>query len=147
MITASAQWIDRERFAAQASSGHAQVVDADRQVNSGSGPMELVLMGLCCCTATDVVMILRKKRQPARSLRVTAEAERAPEPPTVYTRIHLRYEVEGDVERAAVERAVTLSQEKYCGVSAMLRATAAITWEILLKPATAESSNTAAGVA
>src|SRR5487761_578643 len=122
MLTANAQWTDGERFAAQAGSGHAQMVDADRQRNSASGPMELVLIGLCCCTATDVALILRKKRQPARQLSVSAEAERDPQPPGALTRIHLRYRIEGEVARQAAERAVTLSQEKYCGVSAMLRA-------------------------
>jgi putative redox protein len=94
--------------------------------------MELVLMGLCACTATDVVSILRKKREAFTSLEVRAEADRAEQPPTVYTRIKLIYTVAGQVSRKAVEDAVRLSEEKYCSVAAMLKSTAKITWEIVL---------------
>ena len=130
MVTASANWIDGERFAGIASSGHAIVVDSDRKSNNAPGPMELVLIGLCCCTATDVVGVLRKKREPFASLEVRAEAERAKEPPTVYESIKLIYRVGGKVSHAAMERAVTLSEEKYCSVSAMLKKTAKITYTI-----------------
>lgn len=130
MVEAKVQWIDGERFAAIASSGHATVIDSDRNRNTASGPMEFVLMGLCGCTATDVVSILRKKREPVITLEVHAEAERAQQPPTVYTSIHLIFTISGRVSRKAAEDAVRLSQEKYCGVAAMLRSTAGITTEI-----------------
>ncbi len=130
MVEAKLQWTDGERFIVAASSGHAMVVDADRQRNTAPGPMELVLMGLCSCTATDVVTILRKKREPMTGLEVRAEAERATEPPTVYTSIKLIYTVSGPVSHKAMEDAVRLSEEKYCGVAAMLRSTATITAEI-----------------
>jgi len=132
MVEAKVQWIDGERFAAIASSGHATVIDSDRERNTASGPMELVLMGLCGCTATDVVLILRKKREPFTAVEVHAEAERAQQPPTVYTSIHLIFTISGRVSRKAAEDAVRLSQEKYCGVAAMLRSTAKITTEIRL---------------
>src|SRR5438067_3791542 len=118
MVSASAQWTDGERFVGMASSGHAVVVDADRERNTGTGPMELVLIGLCACTATDVVSILRKKREPFTGVEVRAEAERAKEAPTVYEKIQLTYRVRGGVSRKAVEDAVRLSKEKYCSVSA-----------------------------
>lgn len=132
MVEARLNWIDGERFVVSASSGHAVVVDADRQRNTAAGPMEIVLMGLCACTATDVVSILRKKREPFTALEVRAEAERAKEPPTVYTQIKLIYTVSGQVSRKAVEDAVRLSEEKYCSVAAMLKSTAKITAEIEL---------------
>jgi putative redox protein len=132
MVEAKLQWIDGERFVAKASSGHAVVIDSDRDRNTASGPMELVLLGLCGCTATDVVNILRKKREPFTAVEVRAEAERAHEPPTVYTAIKLIYTVSGDVSRKAVEDAVRLSEEKYCSVSAMLKSTARITTEVHL---------------
>lgn len=132
MTGAKLNWVDGERFVVSASSGHALVVDSDRQRNTAAGPMELVLMGLCACTATDVVDILRKKRAPLAALEVRAEAERAPEPPTVYTHIKLIYTVSGEVSRKAVEDAVRLSEEKYCSVSAMLKSTAKITTEVIL---------------
>lgn len=134
MVEAKLNWIDGERFVVNASSGHAVVVDADRKRNTAAGPMELVLMGLCACTATDVVSILRKKREAFTALEVRAEAERAEQPPTVYTRIKLIYTVSGQVSRKAVEDAVRLSEEKYCSVAAMLKSTAKITWEIELNP-------------
>jgi len=131
MVEASVNWTDGERFVGIASSGHALVVDSDRKRNTGTGPMELVLIGLCACTASDVVSILGKKREPFTSIEVRAQAERAKEPPTVYETIHLIYRVGGSVSRKAVEDAVRLSKEKYCSVSAMLQKTAKITSEIL----------------
>jgi putative redox protein len=130
MVEANVQWVDGERFVGEASSGHALAIDSDRQRNTAPGPMELVLIGLCACTATDVVSILRKKREPFTALRVRAEAERAKEPPTVYETIHLVYTVSGEVTKKAMEDAVRLSKEKYCSVSAMLQKTARITSEI-----------------
>ena len=130
MVEAKLNWLDGERFVAHASSGHAIVIDSDRQRNTAPGPMELVLLGLCACTATDVVSILSKKREPFTGVEVRAEAERAQHPPTVYTAIKLIYTVSGEVSAKAVEDAVRLSEEKYCGVSAMLKSTARITTEI-----------------
>jgi putative redox protein len=132
VVEARANWIDGERFVASASSGHAVIVDSDRQRNTAAGPMELVLIGLCACTASDVVSILTKKRELFTSLEVRAEAERAKEPPTVYESIRLIYTVGGKVSQKAVEDAVRLSKEKYCSVSAMLQKTAKITTEIRL---------------
>ena len=127
MVTASVNWTDGERFSAIASSGHAFMIDADRQRNTAPGPMELVLVGLCACTASDVVSILRKKREAFTKLEVSAEAERAKTPPTVYETIKLTYRVAGPVTHKAMEDAVRLSREKYCGASAMLEKTAKIT--------------------
>jgi putative redox protein len=92
--------------------------------------MELVLIGLCACTASDVVSILRKKREPFTHVQVRAQAERAEEPPRVFTSIKLVYIVRGDVSQKAVEDAVRLSKEKYCSVSAMLQKSASISVEI-----------------
>lgn len=129
MTSASAQWIDTERFIGTATSGHAIVVDSGEK-KSGNGPMELVLIALCSCTATDVVSILRKKREPFTSVVVRAEGERAKDPPTVYTKIHLIYEIGGKVSHAAADHAIHLSKEKYCSVSQLLAKTAEITFEI-----------------
>ncbi|HXZ26677.1 MAG TPA: OsmC family protein, partial [Terriglobales bacterium] len=118
-----------ERFVGTATSGHAIVTDAAAD-KSAPSPMELVLIGLCGCTASDVVGILRKKRQPFTRLEVRAQAERAPDPPQVYTSIRLTYRVSGPVEHKAMEDAVRLSEEKYCSVSAMLKKTARITTAI-----------------
>src|SRR5262249_6840703 len=118
-----------DRFVAQASSGHAIVMDAGKEKTANS-PMELVLIGLCGCTGSDVVNILRKKREPFTRVEVSAAAERASESPTVYTEIRLTYRVGGKVSQKAVEDAVRLSEEKYCSVAAMLNKTAKITYTI-----------------
>ncbi|MHB8215557.1 MAG: OsmC family protein [Candidatus Sulfotelmatobacter sp.] len=128
MTEAKTTWKENQRFEGVASSGHSIVVDGDKA--AGNSPMELVLIGLCGCTSYDVVSILQKKREPFTSLEVRAKAERATEPPTVYTEIKLTYRVGGKVSRKAVEDAVRLSKEKYCSVSAMLAKTAKITAEI-----------------
>lgn len=128
MVEARATWIEEQRFNGVATSGHPIVVDGDKK--SGNSPMELVLIGLCGCTGYDVASILRKKREPFTSLEVRAEAERAADPPTVYTEIRLVYRVGGKVSHKAVEDAVRLSEEKYCSVAAMLQETATISYTI-----------------
>jgi putative redox protein len=129
MIEASLIWTDNDRFVGQASSRHAMVTDAGTEKTANS-PMELVLLALCGCTSSDVVGILRKKREPFTGLEVRAEGERADGYPAVYTSIHLTYRVRGEVSKKAMEDAVRLSKEKYCSVSAMLEKTAKITYTI-----------------
>ena len=129
MIEASLNWSDQERFIGQASSRHAIVVDAGKEKTANS-PMELVLIALCGCTASDVIGILRKKREPFTALEVHAKGERAADYPAVYTEIQLTYIVRGQVSKKAMEDAVHLSKEKYCSVSAMLGKTAKITYTI-----------------
>jgi putative redox protein len=128
MTEAKASWIDNHRFVAVSSSGHAIIVDGDKK--TANSPMELILIALCGCTGYDVVSILTKKREPFTSLEVHAEAERAAEPPTVYTQIKLVYRVGGKVSTKAMEDAVRLSKGKYCSVSAMLEKSAKIVAEI-----------------
>ncbi len=128
MTNAKTTWIEKQRFNGISDSGHSIIVDGEK--TGGNSPMELVLIGLCGCTGYDVVSILQKKREPFTSLEVRAEAERAKEPPSVYTQIKLIYRIGGTVSRKAVEDAVRLSKEKYCSVSAMLQKTAKITFEI-----------------
>jgi putative redox protein len=130
MIQANVKWDQQARFEGRASSGHAVTVDGDSK--AGSSPMELVLIALCGCTAYDVVTILKKKREPFSSVEVSAQGEKAAEPPRVYTEIKIVYRVRGNVARKSVEDAVRLSEEKYCSVSAMLGKTARITYEIQL---------------
>ena len=129
MISALARWTDADRFLGEATSRHAIVMDAAGEKTANT-PMELVLIALCGCTASDVVGILRKKREPFTLLEVSAQAERASGYPAVYTEIKLLYRVGGKVSRKAVEDAVRLSKEKYCSVSAMLEKTAKITAQI-----------------
>jgi putative redox protein len=129
MIEAVLNWTDKDRFVGSATSRHSIVIDAGTEKTANS-PMELVLLALCGCTASDVVGILRKKREPFTGLEVRATGERASGYPAVYTAIHLTYVVRGQVSRKAMEDAVRLSKEKYCSVSAMLEKTAKITHTI-----------------
>lgn len=126
---ASVQWTENERFLGQASSRHAIVIDSSDD-KTAHGPMELVLIALCACTATDVVSILKKKREPVTSLEVRASGERADSVPRIYTRIHLTYRIGGKVAPKSMEDAVHLSKDKYCSVSQMLDKAAEITYEI-----------------
>lgn len=129
MIEANATWTENERYIGSATSCHAIVMDAGSEKTANS-PMELILIALCGCTASDVVGILRKKREPFTGLEVRAEAQRAEGYPAVYTEIKLTYRVRGQVAPKAMEDAVGLSKEKYCSVSAMLAKTAKITSSI-----------------
>src|SRR5579872_6877128 len=125
MIAAKAIWTENERYIGEASSRHAIVMDTAKE-KTASTPMELVLIALCGCTASDVVGILKKKREPFTALEVSAEGERAEGYPAVYTEIKLKYVVRGKVSKKAMEDAVKLSKEKYCSVSAMLEKTVKI---------------------
>lgn len=125
MISAKAIWTDNERYVGEATSRHAVVMDTASEKTANT-PMELVLIALCGCTASDVVGILRKKREPFTSLEVSAQGERASGYPAVYSEIKLTYKVGGKVSPKAMEDAVRLSKEKYCSVSAMLEKTAKI---------------------
>ena len=129
MIEASVNWADNERYVGTATSRHAIVLDTAKE-KSANSPMELVLIALCGCTASDVVGILRKKREKFTGLEVRAAAERADGYPAVYTSIRLTYLVQGQVSKKSMEDAVKLSKEKYCSVSAMLEKTAKITYTI-----------------
>lgn len=90
--------------------------------DDGFRPMELIALGLAGCTAMDVISILRKKRQEISLFEVIVNAERSDEHPRVFTHINLEYRIRGvDVDQAAVERAIELSETKYCPAQAMLK--------------------------
>ncbi len=135
MQTASVKWIGEERFAASSPSGHAISVDSDRHSNTAPGPMELVLVALGACTATDIVSILGKKRQKLESLEVICSGERATEPPTVWKKLEILYLLRGQLDDKAVRHAIQLSEDKYCSVAAMLKKTAEVSWRYEIQPA------------
>jgi putative redox protein len=108
-----------------AGSGFSMPLGADPEVggaNDGFRPLELLAVGLAGCTAMDVISILAKKRQAVTAFEVRVHADQAAEHPRSFTRVLLEYRVTGTgVERDAVERAVELSETKYCPAQAMLR--------------------------
>ena len=130
-MKARVKWVEGMSFLAEAGSGHAVVLDGAPEYggrNIGIRPMEMLLMGLSGCTAFDVVNILRRGREPVSDCVVEVEADRASEDPKVFTAIRVVYRVTGrGLSRQKVERAVSLSKEKYCSASIMLGATAEIT--------------------
>ena len=87
----------------------------------GPGPMEVMLLGVGGCTAVDIVDILSKQRESIDAFRIEIEAERAPKPPRVFTKIRMTYVLRGPRREANVKRAIDLSMEKYCSASIMLK--------------------------
>src|SRR5215468_11218125 len=111
--SARVQWIGEQRFVAVGPSGHSVTLDSDRESNTAPGPMEFLLLALGACTATDVVIILEKKRQKLQSLEVICSGERAQNPPQVWTKLHLLYRLRGHLDPSGVKQAIALSEEKY----------------------------------
>lgn len=113
---------------------HKFIVDADEKVGGtdrGPRPKPLILAGLGGCTGMDVISILRKMRVEPEYFNVSVSAETTDEHPKYYNKIHLTYEFRGkDLPMDKLEKAVNLSQERYCGVSAMLTKAAELTHEI-----------------
>ncbi len=133
MQTAIAKWNGGEEFLATMPSGHTVAFDSDREHNAAPGPMEMLLAALAACTATDVVIILGKKRQKLEGLEVDVSGERAADPPRVWTSLEIVYRLRGALDDAAAQRAIELSENKYCSVLATLRKSAAVSfrYEIL----------------
>lgn len=98
----------------------------------GLRPMQALLASLAGCSAIDVLNILQKGRHTVTHLDVAVDGERADAIPAVFTKIHLHYRASGDFPLQKLERAVALSQEKYCSVSHMLRGSVAITSSVEL---------------
>ena len=109
-----------KRYVGHNEAGDQIVVDGEG-IALGVRPMEALLAALGTCTAIDVVSILAKRRTPVESYRIELEGERAEEHPRRYTRIRVRHFVSGEgITQESLERAVTLSHEKYCSVAATL---------------------------
>ena len=134
---ARVKWLDHMSFVGESGSGHSVVMDGSPEHggrNLGVRPMEMLLIGLGGCTAFDVVLMLQKSRQNVIDVEVALDADRAEEIPQVFTEIKAHFKVWGkDLSAKHVERAVTLSAEKYCSATKMLEKTATIsyTWEII----------------
>ena len=129
-MKARIKWIENVSFVGESESGHAIVMDGAPEGggrNLGPRPMETMLIGTGGCTAYDVVLILKRARQPVTDCVVEAEADRAAVEPKVFTRIRLAYTIAGrGLDPRQVERAVKLSKEKYCSATIMLGKTAEI---------------------
>lgn len=135
-MKARVKWVEEMSFLGMTESGHAVLMDGPPDAggrNLGPRPMEMLLLGAGGCTAFDVVLILKKGRHAVSGCEVTIDAERAATDPKVFTKIHLHFEVSGkNLKAEAVERALTLSAEKFCSATIMLGKTAAVTHDFEL---------------
>lgn len=115
-----------------ANGGGAPEIRIDGHRETGPSPMQMLLYALAACSAIDVVDILEKRRQALKSLRVRATGIRAEgKAGRPWKKIHLKFEVGGEIEASQTERAILLSLEKYCSVALNLRPTTEITWEYI----------------
>jgi putative redox protein len=122
-------WVDKLQFVGTDSTKHSVVISTqDAENGVGMKPSELLLVALGSCTAYDVVNILQKKRKTIQHLHVEVDGEQHGEPPWPFKRIHLHYVVRGEgISERDVARAIQLSHDKYCSVSATLRSSVEIT--------------------
>jgi len=119
-------------FVAKADSNHWVTIDGPKQFDGSEAaprPMELLLIALGSCTASDVASILKKKRVKLQKFEVTVSGERSEEHPKVFTKIHIEYIFGGEnIRHEDLKRAIELSQDKYCPISAMLKKAVEITY-------------------
>ncbi|MDP5293487.1 OsmC family protein [Oceanimonas sp. CHS3-5] len=126
-MKAKVSWLQGMCFEGVSESGHKIVLDGTNP-GQGASPMEHVLLGAGGCSAIDVVSILEKGRQDITGCEAELSAERAENPPRVFTAIHLNFVVTGrELSEKQVERAVDLSMKKYCSVIKMLEKAVQIT--------------------
>ena len=122
---ARVKWVENSAFVGESGSNHAIVIDGPPEIggrNLGARPMELMLISVGSCSAVDVVMILKKARQPVTDCYVEVEGQRADTEPKVFTDIHLKFVITGKgLNENQVKRAVELSADKYCSASIMLK--------------------------
>ena len=127
----SVNWVDGMLMVGKSYSGHSITMDGPIEIggeNLGIRPMEMLLLGVAGCTMIDVVTTLKKMRQDMTHCEIKISAERANEHPKVFTDIHIHFIIKGkDIDPKKVDKAISLSAEKYCSASIMLGKTANIT--------------------
>lgn len=130
MLNAKVKWVDGLQFIGESGTGHAIVMDGDKEVggnNTGMRPMELLLIGLGGCSGMDVASILQKKKQQITNIDINVKGKKADSYPKKFTEIDIEFVVSGkDLSEDAVKKAVELSMEKYCSVKATLEGVAKI---------------------
>lgn len=130
MGTITLRWLEEHMMVVSDSNGHSIVVGRSPDPEFqwvGVKPSDLLLMAAAACSSYDVVEILLKQREPLLDLKVTCTGEQKQEPPYNFTHIHLNYIAYGDVDAQKLEKAIQLSEEKYCSVTNTLRPGAEIT--------------------
>ena len=123
-MNTTVRWIDNMMMVGESASGHAIVMDGPEELggnNLGVRPMEMLLLGMGGCTTVDVISMLKKMREEVADCKCEISAQRADEHPKVFTKIHIHFVVSGsNLNEKKVDKAVTLSAEKYCSASIML---------------------------
>jgi putative redox protein len=147
MDVARVRWTGKRQFVGTDALGHSVVMDARPEYKgegSGIRPLEMVMHGLAGCTGMDVISVLEKKRQDVRGIEVIVKGiQREDEFPKIYTSLEIEYVVTGfGIDAAAVERAIYLSEHKYCSVGGMLGEQVRVTtsFRVLEAAVPAESS-------
>lgn len=130
----SVTWVEKAQFVGTDSSKHSVVMSSqDAENATGCKPSDLLLIALGGCISVDIVSILQKQRQQLKGLQIGVSGEQDSDPPWTFRGIHIAVTVRGqNLSQAAVERAVTLAEDKYCSVSATLRGTAKVTTSITI---------------
>ena len=136
MGTITLRWIEQHLMMVSDSNGHSIVVGRSPEPQfewEGVKPSDLLLMAVASCSAYDVVEILKKQREPLLDLKVTCAGDQDSAPPYIFTSIHVHYIAQGDINPDKLEKAINLSEDKYCSVIATLRPGVPITsdYEIL----------------
>ena len=129
-------WNEKMKFTAHTESNHEVVMDSSPNVggeDTAARPMEVLLVALGGCTAMDVISILEKMKTPPKDFKIEIDYTKAKEHPKIYTSIHLKYIFYVKLPKENAEKAVNLSQTKYCSASAMLRKSAEITYELVFE--------------
>ena len=130
-LNARLNWTEEVQFIARAGNAPAVVIDSN-EGGSGTSPMELLLISVAGCSAIDVIMILQKKRLAVTGFQVNISGVRAEEYPRPYTDIHIEFVVSGrGIHPRAVEQAIALSETKYCGAIASLKAPVTTAYRIV----------------
>ncbi len=126
---ATVKWTGKQQFVGTDSTRHSVVMSTQDQENAtGMKPAEMLLVALGGCTGVDVVSILQKSRQNLAGLEIELTGEQDADPPWVYRQIHIEYRMHGSgLSREAIERAIRLSEEKYCSIRATIAGTAEVT--------------------
>jgi putative redox protein len=126
---ATVKWTGKGQFVGTDSTRHSVVMSTQDEENAtGMKPSELLLVALGGCTGVDVVSILKKRRQNLTSLEIEVTGEQDADPPWVYRKIHLEYRLHGSgLSSKTVERAISLSEEKYCSIRVTIAGTAEVT--------------------
>lgn len=135
-MKAQVKWLGGRAFEGTADSGHSVIMDSSPDFGGedrGIRPMEMLMVGMGGCTSIDVMNILEKSRQDVTACVAEVSAERADTEPKVFVRMHVHFKVTGrNLDAQRVQRAISLSAEKYCSASIMLGKTAEITHDFEL---------------